>query len=98
MEDYWHKVKEYVQDAKCIAFDGCHKIYLAMDHEQADWFRTNYEHSMTGNPDEMLQVLRAWYDESCWLRFVEAVETNGVDPNEGFTTLIPQGAEEEEEE
>jgi hypothetical protein len=93
MEDYWSGVETYIQDAKCIAFDGCHKIYLAMDHEQADWFRTNYEHSMTSHPDEMLRVLRAWYDKSCLLRFIQAVETNEVDPNEGYTTLIPQGAE-----
>jgi hypothetical protein len=26
MEDYWSGVETYIQDAKCIAFDGCHKI------------------------------------------------------------------------
>lgn len=95
MEDYWSDVEAYVQDAKCIAFDDCHKIYLAMDHKQADWFRTNYEHSMTGHPDEMLRVLRAWYDKSCSLRFIQAVKSNEVDPNRGFTDLIPQFAEDE---
>ena len=44
----------------------------------------------------MLKMVRKWWDESCGLRFISAVETNEEDPNAGFTTLIPQGAGEEE--
>jgi hypothetical protein len=96
MEDCWLDVYEEVQYAKCIAFDGCHKIYLAMDKTQAEWFEDSYE-TFTGTPEEMLALLKEWYEGSCMLRFISSVETNEADPNEGFTSLIPQGAEDEDE-
>ena len=95
MEDYWHEVREYVQEAKGIAFDGCHKIYLAMDYNQMDWFQQNYEHFLASSPEVMFEKLKIWYEDSCSLKFIQAVETNEADPNEGFTNLIPQGAEDE---
>jgi hypothetical protein len=44
---------------------------------------------------EMFETVKKWYDESCGLKFVSAVETNTADPNAGFESLIPQGAEDE---
>jgi hypothetical protein len=43
----------------------------------------------------MLATLEKWYEDSCPLKFISAVETNEADPNEGFTSLIPQCAEDE---
>jgi hypothetical protein len=45
---------------------------------------------------QMLDKVKEWYENSCSLRFVSAVETveEGKDPNEGFTDLIEQGADE----
>jgi hypothetical protein len=51
-----------------------------------------------GNPDRSpaslqraaARMLVDWYEESCGLRFISAVETNTEDPNEGFTHLIAQ--------
>jgi hypothetical protein len=34
-----------------------------------------------------------WYNGSCSLRFVQAVETNEENPNDGFHSLVPQGAD-----
>jgi hypothetical protein len=101
MDDYWFDVREAVEYAQCIAFDGCHKIYLAMDETQAQWFRDNYngtdcdDRNFTGTPDEMLALLKEWYEGSCALKFIQSVETNEADPNSGFNDLIPQGAEDE---
>jgi hypothetical protein len=40
-----------------------------------------------------------WYEESCGLRFISAVETViGGDPNSKFTSLVPQFAGEDESE
>ena len=39
MDDYWNDVEVAMEYAHLVAFDGCHKIYLAMDEEQAEWFR-----------------------------------------------------------
>jgi hypothetical protein len=95
MEDYWHEVRENVEWAKLVAFDGCHKIYLAMDDHEAQWFHENYEYTLTASPKEMMDKLHEWWNESCGLRFISAVEHNADDPNAGFTDLIPQGAEDE---
>ena len=109
MEDYWDDVKEQVQYAKCISFDGCHKIYLAMDDTQAQWFKENYnglecdDRTFEGTPEQMFELLKNWYTYSCSLKFIQAVWSNEADPNAGFVSLISQEAgwaedEEDEEE
>jgi hypothetical protein len=42
-------------------------------------------------PSQMLATLKEWFEKSCWLRFIQAVETH-EDENKGFTSLIEQGA------
>lgn len=91
-------VEDAIQDAVLVAFDGCHKIYLAMDEDEASWFRGNYEINVEDTPEVMLETVIGWYEESCFLRFVSAVRHNEEDPNAGFTSLISQFADQEEEE
>ena len=95
-----------VQDAKAIAFDGCHKIYVLMDDAQVEKMRGygygDDEGSFLITIDqvrkvEMLDILKNWYAGSCSLKFINSVATVDGDPNEGFEDLIPQGAEWEEE-
>jgi hypothetical protein len=97
----WDAVEDAVEDAKGIAFDTCHKIYVLMDTEQVEQMR-EYEYDLIitseeQTPSQMLDTLREWFDKSCPLKFIEAVETNTEDPNAGFTTLIEQGAKDYEE-
>lgn len=100
-------VKERVGDAKAIAWDTCHKIYVLMDDAQVEKMR-EYGYGDANDPDslitkaqmnnqQMLDKVKEWYEQACSLRFVSAVETTaeGVDDNEGFTSLIEQGYEEE---
>ncbi|NBQ64000.1 MAG: hypothetical protein EBT95_00285 [Verrucomicrobia bacterium] len=93
-------VKERVVDAKAIAWDTCHKIYLLMDDEQVELMRTyGYDPLITSDemsPDKMFETLQEWFDDSCSLRFINAVTTNVDDPNEGFETLIGQFDDEDE--
>ena len=97
-------VKERVNEAKAIAFDTCHNIYLLMDNEQVELMRGyGYDPLITkedATPDVMLATLQEWYEDSCGLRFIEAVSTNHENPNAGFETLIGQGdfAEDEQDE
>jgi hypothetical protein len=95
-------VKERVSEAKAIAFDTCHKIYLLMDNEQVELMRTyGYDPLITkedATPEEMLATLQEWYEDSCGLRFIDAVSTNHENPNAGFETLIGQGDFTEDEE
>ena len=102
MEDYWSDVEYAVDGAHLIAFDGCHKIYLAMDEHEAQWFRENYngkecdDRTFEGTAEAMLEKLKEWYEGSCPLRFIQSVERNEKDPNAGFKSLIPQGASDDD--
>lgn len=96
MIDYY-EVSVAIPDAKAIAWDECHKIYLLMDDEQVVLMRQyGYDTLITKdqmNDQEMLDQVRKWYEGSCSLRFVQAVATTYPDANDGFTTLIEQGAD-----
>jgi len=99
----WVAIDEYIQDAVLVAFDGCHKIYLAMDETEAAFFRKNYDTVVESDSVEMLDHLSDWWDGSCALRFISAVWHNENDPNAGFVNLISQcatafGEDEEEDE
>jgi hypothetical protein len=98
------EVYERLNYAKGIAWDTCHKIYILMDDEQmALMKRYEYDPLISANDmsvGEMFETVKQWYDESCGLRFVDAVSTveDGEDPNNGFEVLIGQGEDDEEEE
>lgn len=101
----WAAVSTYVDDCVLIAFDGCHKIYLAMDETEAYSFRTNegYESVIENNGDNnLMDILDDWYDISCPLKFINAVWTSYPDANDGYVSLISQCAgdapEDDEEE
>ena len=97
LDELFDRVENAVEDALLIAWDGCHKMYVALDNEQADWFRDNYngvhcdDRTFEGTPEEMFATLKVWWDESCSLKFISAVTTNHADPNAGFMSLISQG-------
>jgi hypothetical protein len=87
-------VQERLLDAKAIAWDTCHKIYILMDDEQVDLMR-QYEYapivtSDEATPQQMMNLLEEWYGDSCDLRFIDAVTTNHEDPNAGFETVVAQ--------
>ena len=88
-------VTERVSEAKAIAWDTCHKIYVLMDNEQVELMREyGYDPLITKEemkPEEMLSTLEKWYEDSCGLRFIQAVNTNHIDPNAGFESLVEQG-------
>lgn len=102
LEEGWDATAKYLEGAVLIAFDECHKIYLAMDEIEADFFRLNYSpHTVEGlSPNMMLAIVKDWYEQSCPLRFINAVWHDEVDPNAGFVSLISQtaGYEDEDEE
>ena len=91
----WGKVEVAVEMAKGIAFDECHKIYVLLDDAQMELMKSyGYDPLLSSDdltPKEMLATIRKWYNDSCGLRFVNAVRTVESDPNDGFITLIGQG-------
>lgn len=86
-------LSDYTAEAHGIAFDGCHKIYVALDKTQFEFFRDlDYEfvkdkESLT--PEQMSEKVQDWFHNSCSLRFITAVETM---PNEDceFTSIVDQ--------
>lgn len=93
MDDAWNTVSDAVDNAKGMYWDGCHKIYIAMDDEQAT-VQEEYGYDYY-EPD--FELLKDWFDQSCFLKFVQAVSYNKEDPNAGYVSLIPQFAFEEDE-
>ena len=83
-----------ISEAEAIAWDNCHKIYLLMDTEQVELMRGyGYDPIITNeelNPDDMFSLVQEWYENSCSLRFIQAVSTNDINPNLGFESLISQ--------
>jgi hypothetical protein len=96
-ETYW-KVREYTDEAKGIAFDTCHKIYVLMDDEQVALQRSygygeNDEGLFTSDEmtgDEMKKQVISWYQQSCGLRFISAVSTNPKFGDNGWFEIISQ--------
>ena len=87
-------VRNRISEAEAIAWDNCHKIYILMDSEQVELMRGyGYDPIIKNeemNPDDMLDKVKEWYEDSCSLRFIQAVSTNEINPNLGFESLISQ--------
>jgi hypothetical protein len=106
---YWD-VREYTTEAKAIAWDTCHKIYILMDEEQVALQRS-YGYGDENDPDslitseqlepaEMATVAMTWYKNSCGLRFISAVYSDSRIGHEGFVDVVAQfeGNEDDEDE
>lgn len=83
------KVLERVEFAMGIAFDTCHKIYVLMDDEQVRVMR-GYGYDPLYTIDDMTatamyDTVLEWYEQSCGLRFIEAVSSET-----GFESLVEQ--------
>lgn len=89
-----YKLDSFTENAKAIAWDECHKIYVLMDDEQVELMRSyGYDTLITSDemtPSEMSQKVMEWFGDSCSLRFISAVHTDHNDPNAGFTDIISQ--------
>ena len=87
-------IMEYTKEAKGIAFDTCHKIYILMDDEQMDLMRTySYDPLISSDEmdaEEMANKVLSWFGESCGLRFIQAVYSNPTDPNDVFINVVSQ--------
>lgn len=105
--DYYYEVKEYVSEAKAIAWDTCHKIYVLMDDEQVELFR-GYGYGDWNAPEslitidqmgvsELTTVALTWYKQACGLKFIQAIYSNPDNPNEGFVDILGQFAENEDD-
>lgn len=86
----WEDVEAHIDNTILIAWDGCHKIYMALDPHEADYFRSGYPYIVEDTSEAMLATLMDWYNASCGLKFVSGVRYNPDNPNDGFISLIEQ--------
>ena len=94
------ELHEVLSDAKGIAWDTCHKIYIMMDDQEVSQMR-DYEYdplltSADTTPEQMLTEVLRWYNDSCSLRFIDVTSTgeNGTE----FYSLMGQFEDEEDDE
>lgn len=94
----YYDVREYTANAKGIAFDTCHKIYVLMDDEQVELMRGyGYDPLITSDqldPSEMATVVMTWFKDACSLKFIQAVYSDDRE----FIDIISQFEEDEEDE
>jgi hypothetical protein len=106
VDTYW-KVREYTEDAKGIAFDTCHKIYVLMDEEQVALMRSYGYGEDDPNaiatsdqldPAEMATVVMTWYEKSCGLKFISAVSSDTGFGDDGWLHIVSQFENHEDDE
>ena len=95
------KVLGYTKDAAGICWDGCHKVYILMDQSRVDNMTDLGYDVVPGHDTDEVSVLADlvtdWYQESCGLRFINAIRTVSGDPNKGFTQVIAQFEDEDDD-
>jgi len=83
-------LSELISEADSVAFDGCHKIYLNMDPKQTmKMINYGYTNLVTDTPAAMEDAVWRWYEDSCSLRFIDAVFTNDDDTDK-FVVVVGQ--------
>ena len=75
----YYKDKMYKIDAESIAYDGCHKIYLITDNNEAD------EAKSYGYELQPVEFLGAIWESACPLRFISFWDVVNLKGN-----IIPQ--------
>lgn len=95
-------IKDRLESAKGIGWDGCHKIYILMDDDQIIKMQSYGYEALFSNdqisPKRMFELVERWWDQSCGLRFISAVSTNEINPNLGFEDLISQFEDQQQDE
>ena len=85
-EPFLSAVEDILEKAISITWEGCHKIYVCLDQEShKQQVRWDYEMVPVKDKAEALNQLYEWFDVSCGLRFIQAIE--GEDT---FHDVIPQ--------
>jgi len=102
-EPYEAAVREAVQNAFSIAYEGCHKIYIQLDRaSHNEMVEFGYEPILvTEDKDAAVNQLWEWFDNSCCLRFINATKRRVTHTclmyETEFIDVIPQGAYDDDE-
>jgi hypothetical protein len=83
-EPHLTQVKEALNGAVSICWEGCHKIYITLDQESHKQ-QQEFGYDTVPVDETSLPTLYEWFDNSCGLRFIQAI-ANSTD----FKNVIPQ--------
>lgn len=92
-------LEAFVYQAYSVSWDGCHKLYLNMDAYQHDKMINDLGYDLTivsNNPRITLEKVEEWYNDSCGLKFIDAVFSTDEDTDK-FVTVIAQSFGEDED-
>lgn len=74
-QPFLSKIEDVLDKAVSITWEGCHKIYICLDqasHKQQ--IEYGYKTMLIKDKIEALNQLYEWWDASCSLRFIHAIE------------------------
>ncbi len=80
-EPFLGKIRDALDGAVSITWDGCHKIYVHLDqagHDDSERF--GYENIMVKSVDDALGEMWEMFSVSCSLRFIQSVSETGYRP------------------
>jgi hypothetical protein len=87
-QPFLDKIEDILDRAVSITWEGCHKIYITLDMESHNQqIEYGYEMVLVEDKAEALNQLWEWWDVSCGLKFINAIEGENT-----FYDVIPQGA------
>jgi len=104
IDEILEPVAEIMDEVVLAVWDGCHKIYLALDQHEADrltelGYTEHVAYPRGGDGRTILSMVKVWFTESCPLRFVNAVRHNpALEPHHlwgdqtDFIDVVPQFA------
>lgn len=93
-EPFLADLKDALETAISISWEGCHKIYIAMDQQSHEGqIECGYHPVMVSDKEKALDTLYEWWEAACGLRFISAISENNK-----FKNLIGQFAYDENEE
>ena len=74
-QPFLSEIESALDNAVSITWEGCHKIYITLDMESHNQ-QVEYGYEMVAVEDkaEALNKLWEWWDVSCGLRFINAIE------------------------
>ena len=81
----WARIEELSETAVCAVWDGCHKIYLAMDPQSEGHLNAYPYATYTG----IYGWIEKWWCNSCSLRFVSTIRNGGM-TNDDYDDVLPQ--------
>jgi hypothetical protein len=85
-QPFLDKIEDTLDKAVSITWEGCHKIYICLDMESHDHqVECGYEMVSVKDKAEALNELWEWWNSSCGLRFISAIEGEST-----FHDVIPQ--------